>query len=214
MSLPLLGQRWRASLAHNVRQRPPALVHPPHAPRSTPRPAGLGRAPTLPCWLPPDTNHRIGKDRPGPDRDERALSFSMTPDRGILPEKSIRFTSIAAVGPWIMLSRQEALNASGSTPACRMAISRNVGPIFVRLTVREAERLRPHRIRVADQGRLDRMRRAIGRQERTVMKVNSIEGSGTETPALGSTGGRMVRVVWSETMVRPVAEPEKTTRSG
>ena len=59
-----------------------------HAPRATrlhpPVPAGSGRAQTLPRWLLPDTDSRFGKDRTGPDRDERSLSFSMAPNRAIL----------------------------------------------------------------------------------------------------------------------------------
>ena len=67
-----------------------------------------------------------GKDRTGPDLNERSLSLSMAPNRAISTEKSIRFSSLAAVGPETIHSRPEALNASGSRPAWRMAISRNV----------------------------------------------------------------------------------------
>ena len=38
----------------------------------------------------------------------------MAPNRAIPTEKSIRFSSLAAVGPETILSRPEALNASGS----------------------------------------------------------------------------------------------------
>jgi|SRR5271157_2802688 len=70
-----------------------------HAPRPTPGPAGSGRAWTLPRWLLPDTDNRIGKDRMGTDHDERSLSFSMAPNRVILTEKSIRLSALAALGP-------------------------------------------------------------------------------------------------------------------
>src|SRR5208282_3518577 len=78
---------------------PLITILPSHAPRPTPGPAGSGRAQTLPRWLQPDTDSRIGKDRTGPDRDERSLSFSMAPNRAIPPEKSIRFSSLAATQP-------------------------------------------------------------------------------------------------------------------
>src|SRR5208337_2735903 len=51
--------------------------------------------------------------------------FSMSPNRAIPTENSIRSSSLAAVGPLIILSRPQALNASDSTRACPMAISRN-----------------------------------------------------------------------------------------
>jgi len=38
-----------------------------------PRPAGSGRAQTLPRWLLPSTDRRIGKDRTGPGLDERPI---------------------------------------------------------------------------------------------------------------------------------------------
>jgi len=38
-----------------------------------PRPAGSGRAQTFPRWLLPSTDRRIGKDRTGPDLDERSI---------------------------------------------------------------------------------------------------------------------------------------------
>src|SRR5208337_4428218 len=55
---------------------------------------------------------------------------SMSPNRAIAPEKTIRLSSLAAAQPWIILSRPEALNASGSRPACRMAISRNADSLI------------------------------------------------------------------------------------
>gem|GEM_PF-3538582 len=74
---PLSGTRetWAAP---NV---PPATVLPPHAPRSTPHAprrqdqrGQAGHRPS-PRWLLPDTDHRIGKDRTGPDLDGRSLLF-------------------------------------------------------------------------------------------------------------------------------------------
>src|SRR5208282_5746447 len=44
-----------------------------------------------PRWLLPDTNRRFVKDRTEPDRDERPLYFSMSPNRAIAADKSIRF---------------------------------------------------------------------------------------------------------------------------
>ena len=49
----------------------------------------------------------------------------MSPNQAIPAEKSIRFSPLAAVQPLTILSWPEALNASGSRRACRMAISRN-----------------------------------------------------------------------------------------
>src|SRR5271166_1100385 len=86
------------------------------APRPTPGPAGSSRAHTLPRWLLPHTDGRQpkGKDRTGPDLNERSLSFSMASNRAISTEKSIRFSSLAAVGPETIHSRPE-LNPA----ACR-----------------------------------------------------------------------------------------------
>ncbi len=44
-----------------------------------------------------DTDSRFGKDRTGPDLDERSLSFSMAPNRAIPTEKSIRLSSLPTV---------------------------------------------------------------------------------------------------------------------
>jgi len=86
MGYPLLGTRetW---LAPNVHL---ATVLPPHAPRPTPEPAGSGRAQTVPRWVLPDTDSRIGKDRTGPDLDERRPYFSMSQKQAIRSDKSIR----------------------------------------------------------------------------------------------------------------------------
>jgi hypothetical protein len=48
----------------------------------------------------------------------------MLPNQAVSSDKSIRFSSLAAAEPLNILSRPETLNASGFTPACRMAISR------------------------------------------------------------------------------------------
>src|SRR5271157_5326899 len=49
----------------------------------------------------------------------------MSPNQAIPAEKSIRCSLLAAVGPLTILSWPEALNASRSRRACRMAIWRN-----------------------------------------------------------------------------------------
>ena len=51
--------------------------------------------------------------------------FYYAPNQAIPAEKSIRCSLLAAVGPLTILSWPEALNASGSRRACRMAIRRN-----------------------------------------------------------------------------------------
>src|SRR5271157_1633583 len=126
---------------NNSKHKPPKLVigvggHPLSGTRETwfapfdsdtlhARPAGSGPAQTLARWLLPDTDSRIGKDRTGPDLEERPLSISMSPNQAIPAEKSIRFSPLAAAQPLNILSRPETLNASGSRRACRMAIRRN-----------------------------------------------------------------------------------------
>jgi len=52
------------------------------APRPTPGPAGSGRAQTLPRWPLPDTDHRIVKDRTGPDLDERVVCIEYVTEPG------------------------------------------------------------------------------------------------------------------------------------
>ena len=106
------------------------LHAPRHPRRHPPGPAGAGRAQTLPRWLLPGTNRRIAKDRTGPDLDERPLYFSMSPNQAIPADKSIRFSSLAAAQPLIILSWPEAVNASGSWRACRIAISRNARLLY------------------------------------------------------------------------------------
>src|SRR5208337_3606179 len=86
--LPPFGQqisdesgRATQSLAPGKPGWPPTPTRPlfsrpmPHASRSTSHapPAESGRAQTLPRWLLPSTDIRIGKDRTGPDLDERTV---------------------------------------------------------------------------------------------------------------------------------------------
>jgi hypothetical protein len=51
-------------------------------PRSTPVPAGSGRAQTLPHWLLPDTDPRFVKDRTGSNLDERLLYIQYVTEPG------------------------------------------------------------------------------------------------------------------------------------
>ncbi len=102
--------------------RPTPSRHPSYLP---PGPAGSGRAQTLPRWLLHATDRPIGKGRTGPDLDERLSIFSMSPDQAIPADKLIRFFPLAAAQPLTILSWPEALNASRSRRACRMAIRRN-----------------------------------------------------------------------------------------
>ncbi len=86
MGYPLLGTRETrvvSTIPWPLFSRPT-----PPAPRpTTPRPAGSGRAQTLPRWLLPATDHRIGKDRTGPDLDERPLYFQYAPSQTISADK-------------------------------------------------------------------------------------------------------------------------------
>ena len=117
MGYPLLGTRetWVVPTVFL------ATVLPSHAPRQT---SGIRSSQTLPRWLPPATDSQIGKNRPGPDLDERPLhSVCHRTDTSI---GQIRlFPSVVAVhlltAPWW----PEALNASGFRRACPMAISHN-----------------------------------------------------------------------------------------
>ena len=56
------------------------------------------------------------------------LYFSMSPNQAIPAEKSIRFSPPAAAQPLTILSCSEALKATRSRRACRMAIRRNDRP--------------------------------------------------------------------------------------
>jgi len=68
-------------------------------------------------------------DLPKTERDPISTNghsiFIMSPNQAIPAEKSIRCSLLAAVGPLTILSWPEALNASRSRRACRMAIRRN-----------------------------------------------------------------------------------------
>ena len=54
----------------------------------------------------------------------------MSPNQAIPADKSIGFSSLAAAQPLIILSWPEAVNASGSRRACRIAISRNARLLY------------------------------------------------------------------------------------
>jgi hypothetical protein len=73
----------------------------------------------------PGTDHRIVKDRTGPDLDERSVYISMSPNQAIVSDNSIRFSPLAAAQPLAIRSWPGALNARGSRRAGRMPIRRN-----------------------------------------------------------------------------------------
>src|SRR5208282_997894 len=118
---------WRFSITTNSLPSPPlttgyrllTTIHPPHAPRlpppaprRPPGPAGSDRAQILPRWLLPATDHRIGKDRTGPDLDERPLYFSMRQARRFLRTKSTYSSPLVAAQPLTIPSWQEGLDAT------------------------------------------------------------------------------------------------------
>ncbi len=115
---------------------PLATILPPHAPRLTPhaRPAGSGRARTLPAgYCHPPTAELTKTERDpistsGPSIFSMSPKFSMLPNQAISSDKSIRFSPLAAARPWITPSWPETVNTSGYRRACRMAISRNAPP--------------------------------------------------------------------------------------
>src|SRR5208283_4920354 len=111
MGYPLLGTRETrvvSTVPWPLFSRPT-----PPAPRpTTPRPAGSGRAQTLPRWLLPATDHRIGKDRTGPDLDERPYYFSMRQARRFLRTKSTYSSPLVAAQPLTIPSWQEGLDAT------------------------------------------------------------------------------------------------------
>ncbi len=73
------------------------------------------------CHRPPNCERSNG-----PDLAERTLYLTYyAPKQAIPAENPIRSPPLAAARPLIILSWPEALNASGSKRACRMAISRN-----------------------------------------------------------------------------------------
>jgi len=96
-----------------------ATDHNSPVPRPTPGPAGSGRAQTLPRWLLPDTDSRIGKDRTGSNLDERSLYIEYVTEPGDSCGKIKPFFPLAVAQPLNILSRPETLNASGSRRACR-----------------------------------------------------------------------------------------------
>ena len=95
---------------------PLATVLPPHAPRRHQR-GQVVRDP--PHWLLPDTDRQLSKIERGPITTNGPSILSISPNRAIPAEKSIR-CSLLAVGPLTILSWPE-LNASRSRRACRMA---------------------------------------------------------------------------------------------
>jgi hypothetical protein len=100
----------------------------------------------------PGTGAEVGKDRTGPDLDERPLLFSMSPNQAIPAEKSIRFSPLVAAQPLTILSWQEALNASGSRRACRMAMRRNDRPCMFD-SPKQLRMVSPKLVRTADSRR-------------------------------------------------------------
>ena len=103
----------------------------PHAPRSTlhaPPSAGTSGVRSCadpPHWLLPDTDRQLSKTERGPISTNDPSILSISPNQAIPAEKSIRCSLLAAIGPLTILSWPEALNASRSRRACRMAIRRN-----------------------------------------------------------------------------------------
>ena len=98
----------------------------PHATRATYRRDQRGQAVRRPSrWLLHATSRRIDKVRTGPDLDERPSIFSMSPNQAIPAAKLIRFFPLAAAQQSTILTWPEALKATGSRRASRMAIRRN-----------------------------------------------------------------------------------------
>src|SRR5271165_1597490 len=79
---------------------------------------------TLPHCLLPATDHPIAKTRTGPIS-TNGLYIQYVTEPGDSCGKSIRYSLLATVGPLTILPWPEALNASRSKRACRMAIRRN-----------------------------------------------------------------------------------------
>ena len=103
--------------------------------RLPPSPTGSGFRlyATRPRWLLLATDRRMGQVRTGPDLDQRRLYFNMSPNQTIPADKSTYSSPLAAAQPLIILSWPEALDASGSSRASRMAICCNAFPILVPL---------------------------------------------------------------------------------
>ena len=83
-----------------------------------------------------DTNHRIDKDRMGPDLDERSLSFSMAPNRAIAPEKSRLLAELHRDSLYPMMGRDAWVAGADRREA--------PGPKPVRLGRRLRLRRQPH----------------------------------------------------------------------
>ena len=101
-----------------------ATDHHSPVPRSTPGPAGSGRAQT-PHWLLPDSDRRFIRDRTGSNLDERRLYIQYVTKPGDSRGKINPLLLARHRRPLTILSWPEALNASRSKRACRMAIRRN-----------------------------------------------------------------------------------------
>ncbi len=84
----MLGVRFTP---HAPRLTLPTSRSPPHAPRSTtPRPAGSGRAQTVPRWQLLDSDHRISKGRTRPISSSGPSILGMSPSRATASDKIIR----------------------------------------------------------------------------------------------------------------------------
>ena len=99
----------------------------PYASRSTlhARPAGLGHAQTFSRWRLHATDRRIGKDRTGPDLDERPLYLSMSPKQAIPAEKINPFLPTRCRPTVDHSLAAEDAQRQWLQAACRIAISRN-----------------------------------------------------------------------------------------
>jgi len=69
----------------------------------------------------PDTANRIGKDRTGPDLDERSVHIQYVTEPGNLFGQINLFSPLTAARPLTIRSWPEALNAGGFSSACMMA---------------------------------------------------------------------------------------------
>ena len=94
----------------------------------TPGPAGSGRRRPSPAGYCLTPTGELAKTERGPISTS-GPSLSMSPNQATPAEKSIRFSLLAAAQPLNILSRPEALNASASRRACRVAISRNASSL-------------------------------------------------------------------------------------
>ena len=109
-----------------------ATDHYSHAPRP-PEPPNRrhqrGQAVRRPArWFLHATDHRIGKNRTGPDLHEPPSLFSMAPSQATPSKNQSVSPPLAAAQSLNILSRPETLNAISSRRACRMAKSRSAYP--------------------------------------------------------------------------------------